>query len=116
MMDFSGKQFPKEVIMIAVRWYLTYPLSYRNVEELIKDWNTDLDHTTIYRWVIEYGPYLQAKVRKYLKRNFKRSWRLDETYIKVKGKWCFQYRIVDKAGDTINFHFSETNETKRLWV
>ena len=81
-MDFSGKQFPKEVIIMAVRWYLAYALSYRNIEELIKDWNIGLDHSSVQRWVAEYGSWLQAKVRKYLSRNFKRSWRLDETYIK----------------------------------
>lgn len=111
-MDFSGKQFPSSVIILAVRWYLSYPLSYRNVEELIQDWNTGLDHTTVYRWVQEYGPHLQAKVRKYLKLDFKRSWRLDETYIKVKGEWCYLYRILDKDGDTINFHFSKSRDHK----
>lgn len=111
-MGFSGKQFPRDVIILAVRWYLAYPLSYRNVEEMIKDWKTDLDHTTIYRWVQQYGPHLQAKVRKYLKRSFKRSWRLDETYVKVKGEWCYLYRIVDKDGDTINFYFSQTRDHK----
>ena len=109
-MDFSGKQFPKEVIIMAVRWYLAYALSYRNIEELIKDWNIGLDHSSVQRWVAEYGSWLQAKVRKYLTRNFKRSWRLDETYIKVKGKWCYLYRIVDKGGDSIFFHFSKTRD------
>ena len=109
-MDFSGKQYPKGVITLAVRWYLAYPLSYRNIKEMIQDWNVDLDHSTVYRWVQEYGPQLQAKVRKYLKKNFKRSWRLDETYVKVKGEWCYLYRIVDKDGDTINFHLSETRD------
>ena len=109
-MNFSGKQFPKEVIIMAVRWYLAYALSYRNIEELIKDWNIGLDHATVQRWVSEYAVYLQSKVRKYLKRNFKRSWRLDETYIKVKGKWCYLYRIVDKDGDSIFFHFSKTRD------
>lgn len=111
-MDFSGKQFPKEVIIMAVRWYLAYALSYRNIEELIKDWNIGLDHSSVQRWVAEYGSWLQAKVRKYLSRNFKRSWRLDETYIKVKGEWCYLYRIVDKAGDSIFFHFSKTRDHK----
>ena len=109
-MDFSGKQFPKVVIITAVRWYLSYALSYRNIEELIKEWNIGLDHSTVQRWVAEYGRWLQAKVRKYLNKNFKRSWRLDETYIKVKGKWCYLYRIVDKAGDSIYFNFSETRD------
>jgi putative transposase len=66
-MDFSGKQFPKEVIITAVRWYLAYALSYRNIEELIKDWNIELDHSSVQRWVAEYGSWLQAKVRKYLR-------------------------------------------------
>lgn len=111
-MEFSGKQFPKEVIIMAVRWYLAYTLSYRNIEELIKDWNVGLDHSSVQRWVAEYGSWLHAKIRKYLTRNFKRSWRLDETYIKVKGKWCYLYRIVDKAGDSIFFHFSKTRDHK----
>lgn len=109
-MDFSGKQFPKEVIIMAVRWYLAYPLSYRNVEELIQEWNITLDHSSIQRWIEKFGGYLMSKVRKYLKRNFKGSWRLDETYIKVKGEWCYLYRIVDSAGDSIFFHFSKTRE------
>jgi len=83
-MNFSGKQFPKEVIIMAVRWYLAYPLSYRNVEELIQEWNITLDRSSVQRWVDEFGSYLMSKVRKYLKRNFKRSWHLDETYIKDK--------------------------------
>ncbi len=109
-MDFSGKQFPQEVIIMAVRWYLAYALSYRNIEELIKEWNIGLDHSSVQRWVAEYGSWLQAKVHKYLARNFKRSWRLDETYVKVKGKWCYLYRIVDKAGDSIFFHLSKTRD------
>ncbi len=85
-MDFSYKQYPKEVIMMAVRWYLAYPLSYRNIEELIQDWNIILDHSTLQRWVIEYAPQLMDKVLKYLNKTFTKSWRLDETYVKVKGK------------------------------
>ena len=109
-MDFRGRQFPKEVIIMSVRWYLAFALSYRNIEEIIKDWNIGLDHSSVQRWVAEYGTHLQAKVRKYLTRNFKPSWRLDETYIKVKGKWCYLYRIVDKDGDSIFFHFSKTRD------
>lgn len=115
-MDFSGKQFPKEVIVMAVRWYLAYSLSYRNIEELIKDWNIGLDHSTVQRWVNEFGSLLMSKVRKYLNLNFKRSWRLDETYIKVKGEWCYLYRIVDKDGDSIFFHFSKTRDHRAALV
>ena len=109
-MDFSGKQFPKTVILTAVRWYLSYALSYRNIEELICEWGIVLDHATVQRWVNEYGTQIKVKISKYLHKNFARSWRLDETYIKVKGKWCYQYRLVDKDGDTINFFFSETRD------
>lgn len=109
-MDFSGKQFPGSVIIMTVRWYLSYALSYRNVEELIKEWNIGVDHSTVQRWVAEYSTYLLSKVRKYMNRNFKRSWRLDETYIKVKGAWCYLYRIVDKDGDSIHFHLSKTRD------
>lgn len=109
-MDFSGKQFPKDVIIMAVRWYLAYAVSYRNLEEMFKEWSTSFDHSSVQRWVAEYGVKLQAKVRKYLARNFKKSWRLDETYIKVKGKWCYLYRMVDSTGDTIYFHFSRTRD------
>ena len=109
-MDFSGKHFPKVVIITAVRWYLSYVLSYRNIEELIKEWNVGLDHSSVQRWVAQYGKCLCSKVHKHLNKNFKRSWRLDETYIKVKGKWCYLYRIVDKDGDSIFFHFSQTRD------
>lgn len=111
-MDFSGKQFPKSVIMMAVRWYLAYPLSYRHIEELVAEFGIMLDHASVQRWVAEFGIHLHNKVRKYLTRNFKRSWRLDETYIKVQGKWCYLYRMVDKDGDSISFHLSKTRDHK----
>ena len=110
IMDFSGKQFPKSVIIMVVRWYLAYPLSYRHIEELIAEFSIMLDHASVQRWVSEFGIHLQNKVRKYLTRNFKRSWRLDETYIKVQGKLCYLYRIVDKDGDSISFHLSKTRD------
>ena len=95
---------------MAVRWYLSYALSYRNIEELIKEWNIGVDHATVQRWVAEYGTRLKSKVYKYLNRKFKKSWRLDETYIKVKGKWCYLYRLVDKDGDSIFCHLSKTRD------
>jgi putative transposase len=109
-MDFSGKQFPGTIIIMAVRWYLSYALSYRNIEELIKEWNIGVDHSSVQRWVAEYGTRLKSKVHKYLMRNFKKSWRLDETYVKVKGKWCYLYRIVDKDGDSIFCNFSKSRD------
>jgi transposase-like protein len=110
-MDFSGKQYPKEVIVMTVRWYLAYPLSYRHVEELAKERGIMLDHATVQRWVAEYGSAILAKVKKYTNRSFTDSWRFDETYIKVKGVWTFLYRVVDSEGDTIDFYLSKTRDT-----
>lgn len=111
-MDFSGKQFPKSIIIWAVRWYLAYPLSYRHIEEMLGEFAVSLDHSIVQRWVVEYGEQLQYMVRKYSNKSFKKSWRLDETYIKVKGEWCYLYRVIDKGGDTISFHLSETRDHK----
>ena len=71
-----------------------------------------MDHTTIYRWVIHYAPELQKRLRWYFKHRFNSSWRVDENYIKVKGKWCYLYRAVDSAGKTINFYLSSTRNAK----
>ena len=99
-MDFSYKQYPKEVIIMVVRWYLAYPLSYHHVEELAKERGIGLDHATVQRWVKEYSGQILAKVRRYNKNRFTDSWRLDETYIKVKGEWVCLYRMVDSDGET----------------
>jgi transposase-like protein len=109
-MDFSGKQFPRSVILMAVRWYLAYSLSSRNMEEMFAEFGVIFDHSIVQRWVVEYGEQLKHMVNKYSRKNFKRSWRLDETYIKVKGNWCYLYRIVDKDGDSIAFHLSKTRD------
>ena len=109
-MDFSYKQYPKEVIIMVVRWYLAYPLSYRHVEELAKERGIGLDHATVQRWVKEYSGQILAKVRRYNKNRFTDSWRLDETYIKVKGEWVYLYRMVDSDGETIDFYLSKTRD------
>ena len=100
MISFKGKQYLKNVILMAVRWYIAYPLSYRDIEELLKERGLNIDHATVNRWVIEYSPQLLEKFKKKRKR-LNTSWRMDETYIKVKGKWMYQYRAVDKKGVTI---------------
>lgn len=83
-MDFTGKHYPKEVIIMVVRWYLAYPLSYRHVEELAKERGIMLDHATVQRWVQQYSGKLLARVCSYNRNRFTDSWRLDETYLKVK--------------------------------
>lgn len=100
-MKFSGRQFPKDVILTTIRWYLRYKLSYRDIEELIAERGIEVDHSTVNRWVVNYAPLLAAQAQHY-KRNVGVSWRFDGTYIKVRGQWKYLYRAVDKHGDTID--------------
>ncbi len=88
--------------MICIRWYLAYPLSYRHFEEMMQEGGVTINHATINGWVLKYSPLLEAEARK-RRRPVLGSWRLDETYIKVKGKWKYLYRAVDKNGHTIDF-------------
>lgn len=102
---FKWRHFLPEIILLCVRWYLRYPLSYRNLEEIMLERGLSIDHTTIYRWVQTYSPELDKRSRKYLKPT-NDSWRVDETYIKVKGQWKYLYRAVDSNGNTIDFMLS----------
>ena len=95
---------------MLVRWYLAYSLSYREIEELALERGLQVDHSTINRWVIKYSPQLEESFRKRHKRRVGRSWRMDETYIKVKGQWVYLYRAVDKEGNTIDFMLSEKRD------
>ena len=104
--SFKGAHFPTEVILMGVRWYLAYPLSTRHVEELMAERGVEVDHATINRWVIKYSPLLEEAFHR-RKRPVWMSWRLDETYIKVKGVWPYLYRAVDKDGKTIDFLLTE---------
>ena len=92
---------------MLVRWYLAYSLSYRDVEELALERGLKVDHSTINRWVITYSSQLEEVFRKRHKRPVGTSWRMDETYIKVKGLWVYLYRAVDKEGKTVDFMLSE---------
>src|SRR5437763_2358832 len=100
--SFKGAHFPKEVILMGVRWYVAYPLSTRHVEELMEERGVDVDHSTINRWTIKYSPLLEEAFH-HRKRPVWVSWRMDETYIKVKGQWRYLSRAVDKQGQTIDF-------------
>ena len=106
---FKWKHFVGEIILQTVRWYLKYPLSYRNLKETMAERGIKVDHTTIMRWVHQYSP--EKKVRRHL-RPTNDSWRVDETYIKVKGKWKYFYRAVDSNGDTIDFMLSSKRDRK----
>ena len=94
---FKWCHFEDEVILLCVRWYLKYRLSYRDLEEMIGELGLHVDHTTIFRWVQRYAPELEKRCRPYLKMTTD-SWRVDETYVKVKGVWVYLYRAVDFAG------------------
>ena len=106
MIDFKGHRFEKDIILPCVRWYLAYPLSYRNLEEMLEERGVQVDHTSIYRWVQKFTPQLEATFRNGKKHPVGRSWRMDETYIKIRGQWRYLYRAVDKAGQTIDFLFT----------
>jgi putative transposase len=100
--SFKGAHFPRDIILTCVRWYVAYPLSYRHVEELMQERGVSVDHTTVNRWVVKYSPPLAAAFHRH-KRPVWLSWRLDEMYIRIKGKWKYLYRAVDKYGQTIDF-------------
>ncbi len=94
--------YPLDVILMCVRWYVAYPLSLRHLEEMMAERGIAVDHSTVHRWAIKLLPVLEKTFRRH-KRPVGRSWRVDETYIKVKGHWKYLYRAVDKAGQTVDF-------------
>jgi transposase, IS6 family len=102
---FKWRQFKPEVILLAVGWYLRFSLSYRDVEELLGERGVHADHVTVWRWVQRYAPELQRRLRRHLKPT-NDSWRMDETYVRVKGKWRYLYRAVDSTGATLDFLLS----------
>ncbi len=104
--DFKGAHYPKAVIIHAVFFYVRYGVSYRDLEEILAKRGVAVDHTTLNRWVVKYAPLIAAKAQA-KKRSTSVSWRMDETYIKVKGKWMYYYRAVDKFGKTLDFMLSE---------
>jgi putative transposase len=104
--SFKGAHFPKDIILMGVRWYVAYPLSYRHIEELMEERGVEVDHSTLQRWVVKYSPPLEEAFHR-RKRPVWMSWRMDETYIKIKGQWYYLYRAVDKHGQTIDFLLTE---------
>ncbi|MGH2415191.1 MAG: IS6 family transposase [Microcystaceae cyanobacterium] len=108
---FKWKHFQKEIILLCVRWYLRYSLSYRDLEEMMLERGIEVDHTTIYRWVMELAPEIDKRSRPYLNPT-NDSWKVDETYIKVKGVWKYLYRAVDSEGNTLEFMLSAKRDKK----
>lgn len=102
MLDTMRMRFPIEVILVCIRWYAAYPLSYRHLEEMMEERGVFVDHSSINRWAIRFLPLLEKMSRKY-KHPVGTGWRMDETYVKVNGQWKYLYRAVDKEGKTIDF-------------
>ncbi len=106
---FKWRHFQSDIILLCVRWYLRYSLSYRDLEEIMLERGLHIDQSTIYRWVQHYAPELDRRCRPHVKGTTD-SWRVDETYIKVKKEWVYLYRAVDSRGNTLEFFLSPTRD------
>src|SRR5918993_4582569 len=109
--SFKGRQFTADVILWAVRWYLMFPISYRDLELMLQDRGVMVDHTTIFRWIQAYAAELEKRIRPQLRLS-NGSWRVDETYVKAKGRWTYLYRAVDSRGQTIDFLLSAKRDAE----
>ena len=112
---FKGKQFQKDVIIVAVGYYLRYNLSYREIQELLYDRGINVCHTTIYRWVQEYSKVLYHLWKKKNRQSFY-SWKMDETYIKIKGRWHYLYRAIDADGLTLDIWLRKKRDTQAAYA
>jgi len=108
---FKWRHFLPEIIVLNVRWYCRYPLSYRDLEEMMAERGVEVDHSTLNRWVLKFAPELDKRIRPFLNPT-NDSWRVDETYIEVKGGWKYLYRAVDSIGNTLDFMLSAKRDGK----
>ena len=104
---FKRRHFKNDIIIWAVRWYCKYGISYRDLEQMLEERGIKVDHSTINRWVIFYAPKLVDRLKKYWKPKSNKTWYVDETYIKVKGKFAYLYRAINKEGETVDFYLSQ---------
>jgi len=110
MISFKGSHFPKHIILNAVYFYLRYSVSLRDLEEILAERGIVVDHATLNRWVVKFSPLVAIEAQR-RKRPIAVSWRMDETYIKVRGQWMYLYRAVDRDGKTLDFMLSERRDT-----
>jgi len=108
---FKWRHYEASVILLCVTWYLRYALSYRDLAEMMSERGLLIEHTTIYRWVQDYAPEIEQRSRPHLKKS-NDSWRVDETYVKVRGKWMYLYRAVDSSGQTLDFQLNATRSKR----
>ena len=106
---FKGRHFDQSVILLCVRWYLAYGLSLRDLKEIMAERGICVDHCTIHRWVVHFSPQLLERFNR-RKRPVTGKWHVDETCIKVRGRWMYLYRAIDSVGDTVEFCFSENRD------
>src|SRR6201986_4461262 len=108
---FKRRRFPVEIILVCVRWYCKYGISYRDLAEMMQERGVEVDPSTLFRWVQRYAPELEKRVRWYQGYRVT-SWRVDETYVKVGGKWKYLFRAVDKHGRLIDFMLSDRRNAR----
>ncbi len=106
---FKGRHFDQEILILCVRWYLSFKLSYRDLVAMMAERGIAMAHTTILRWVQHYSPEFEKRWKRYA-RSIGASWRMDETYISIKGGWMYLYRAVDKEGRTVDFFLSRNRD------
>ncbi|MCP5490619.1 MAG: IS6 family transposase [Chlamydiales bacterium] len=106
---FKWKHFSGEIILWGMRWYCQFPLTYRDLVMIFQERGLSVCHTTIMRWIHQYAVEFKKRLKKFLKPS-NDSYRVDETYIKIKGKWHYLYRAVDSEGNTLDWMLSETRD------
>ncbi len=111
---FTWRHYHADIILLCVRWYLRYSLSYRDLEEMMAERGLRVDHTTVYRWVQHDAPELEQRITPHLKQT-NDSWQVDETYVKVKGGWMYLYRAVDSDGHTLEFMLSHNRNARAAY-